>query len=199
MSVTVTVNSQTVEIVDQQETVTVTPVTQSVTVSTVGTQGIQGEAPPRYYGAFQDSTTQTIASTTTAYPITFNTTDLSNGISIGTPTSRLVVANDGTYNIQWSGQFQNEDTQSHDAYVWLRINGTDVAGSAGRVDIPTKHGGTNGHTIVAWNYLVSLTANQYVELIWSANSTQVALEAYGAGTSPTKPSIASVIVTIVPA
>lgn len=44
MSVTVTQNTQTVEIVDQQETVIVSPVAQSVTISTVGAQGVAGAA-----------------------------------------------------------------------------------------------------------------------------------------------------------
>lgn len=197
MSVTVTQNTQTVEIVDQQQAVTVAPVTQSVTISTVGTQGIQGEPSPRYYGAFQDSTTQTIASTTTAYTMTFNTTDISNGVALGTPTSRMVVTNAGVYNMQWSGQFENTDNQDQDVTVWIRVNGVDVVGSAGKVAVPARHGAINGHCIAAWNYLVSLTANQYVELVWSATNTAVALEAYAASGSPTKPSVASVIATMV--
>jgi hypothetical protein len=44
------------------------------------------------YGAFQDSTTQTAANTTTAYPITFNTTDFSNGVTMVSG-SRFTVAN----------------------------------------------------------------------------------------------------------
>jgi hypothetical protein len=198
MSVTVTQNTQTVEIVDQRETVTVAPVTQSVTVSTVGTQGIQGEAPPRYYGAFQDLTTQTIASTTVAYPMTLDTTDYANGFSRGTPNSRIVAANTGTYNIQWSGQFQNINNQDQDVTVWLRINGTDVAGSAGYLAIPSSHGGVPGHIIAGWNYILPLTAGQYFEFVWQSTSTDVSLRFYPAAANPTRPSTASLIVTVVP-
>ena len=87
------------------------------------------------YGAFQDLTDQTIASTTTAYAMTLNTTDYSNGVYLSN-SSRMNVRNAGTYNFQWSGQFVNTDTQIQDISVWLRKNGTDITGSAGFISIP---------------------------------------------------------------
>lgn len=148
-----------------------------------------------YYGAFQDTTTQTIASTTTAYAMTLNTTDEANGVSIGSPTSRVVFTNAGTYNFQWSGQFENTDTQEHDVQVWLRKNGTDLTGSTGFIAIPSKHGGINGHSVVGWNYVLTLAANDYLELYWQASNTLVTLKTYAGGTNPTTPSTASLIVT----
>jgi hypothetical protein len=148
-----------------------------------------------YYGTFQDTTTQTIASTTTAYAMTLNTTDESNGVTRGTPTSRVVFANSGTYNFQWSGQFQNTDTQENDVQVWIRKNGTDVTGSTGFISVPSKHGGVNGHSVESWNYVLTLAANDYLELYWQASNTAVTLQAYSAGTAPTTPATASLIVT----
>lgn len=178
---------------------------QTTAVGTPGPAGATGPAGPTgptgasftpYYGAFQDSTTQTIASTTTAYTITFNTVDFaSNGVTRGTPTSRIVFANAGTYNIQWSGQFENSINSDQDVSVWLRVNGVDVAGSTGIISIPASHGAVNGHTIAGWNFFLGLTAGQYVELIWTASSTAVSLAGYAAGTSPTRPSTASVVFT----
>lgn len=147
------------------------------------------------YGAFSDYTTQTVASTTTAYPITLNTTDESNGVSIGTPTSRVVFSSAGTYNFQWSGQFRNTDNGDHDVQVWLRKNGTDVVGSTGLVSIPGSHGGQDGHTIAGWNYVLTLTDNDYLELVWQSDSTSVTIATYAGGTSPTTPSTASMVVT----
>ena len=147
------------------------------------------------YGAFQDTTDQTIASTTTAYAITLNTTDYSNGVYLSN-SSRMNVRNAGVYNLQWSGQFQNTDVIAHNANVWLRKNGTDVLGSAGLVAIPSSHGGIDGHTIVAWNYFIELVANDYLELYWQADDTAVSLQHYAAGTSPTRPTTASVITTL---
>lgn len=146
------------------------------------------------YGAFSDSTTQT-ATANTATVITFNTTDYTNGITVvtsGGKASRITVAQAGLYNLEWSGQFVNTDTQLHDVNVWLSSNGTNVVASNGLVSIPNTHGGVNGHTIVAWNTIISLNANDYIELYWSTDSTQVTLAAFAAGTLPTRPSSPSI-------
>ena len=47
------------------------------------------------YGAFHDTTDQTAAAPNTAYPITFNNTDLSAGVYRGAPTSRIYVDRPG--------------------------------------------------------------------------------------------------------
>jgi len=154
------------------------------------------------YGAFQDTTDQT-ATANTATVMTFNTTDFSNGVSVvtsGGKASRLTVAQAGIYNLQFSAQFENSDTQEHDASIWLRQDasgaGIDIAGSTGFVGIPSKHGGINGHIIAGWNYFVTLDANDFVEIWWSTPSTQVTIQAYAAGTSPTRPTTASVVATL---
>lgn len=156
-----------------------------------GTGGALG-----YYGAFQDLTNQTIASTTTAYPITLDTTDESNGISRGAPTSRVVIGNTGTYNIQWSGQFVNTDNADHDVDVWVRKNGVDIPGTTGRISVPARHGAINGHTVSGWNFVFTFNANDYFELVWKSDSTAVSLATFAAGTSPTRPSTASVVLTV---
>jgi len=147
------------------------------------------------YGAFQDLTDQTIAFTTTAYAMTLNTTDYSNGVYLSN-SSRMNVRNAGTYNFQWSGQFVNTDTQLHDVSVWLRKNGTDITGSTGFISVPNSHGGTDGHTIIGWNYFLELAANDYIELYWFATSTNISLQTLVAGTSPTRPSTAALIATM---
>jgi hypothetical protein len=146
------------------------------------------------YGAFQSSVDQT-AVVNTATAMTFNVTDYSNAVSV-VSSSKITVTTAGIYNLQWSGQFENVDTQLHDASVWIRVNGTDVVGSNSLVSVPNKHGGVNGHTIAAWNYFVELQANQYVELWWSTDDTQVSLQTYAAGATPTRPTTASVIATL---
>jgi len=147
------------------------------------------------YGAFQDGTDQTIASTTTAYAMKLDTTDFTNGIYVSN-TSRMNVRNAGLYNLQWSGQFQNTDSQIHDASVWLRKNGTNIDGSTGFVSVPNKHGGINGAIIASWNYFVECAANDYIQIMWSATDTSISLQFYPTATSPTRPSTASVIATM---
>lgn len=147
------------------------------------------------FGAFQSLVDQSIASTTTAYAMTLNTTDFSNGVTTSN-SSRINVTNAGLYNLQWSGQFVNTDTQIHDTSVWLRVNGTNLTGSTGLISVPNSHGGVDGRTIVGWNYFLQLAQNDYVELYWSATSTSISLQHFDAQTSPTRPSTASLIVTM---
>ena len=157
--------------------------------------GVNGGANIRFpYGAFQSGVDQT-ATANTATIMTFNVTDYSNDVSM-VSSSKITVVNSGVYNLQWSGQFENADTQLHDASVWIRVNGTDVVGSDSLISVPNKHGGVNGHTIAAWNYFVQLNAGDYVELWWSTDDAQVSLQYYAAGTGPTRPTTASVIATL---
>jgi hypothetical protein len=145
------------------------------------------------YGAFQSLVDQTIATANTAYAMTLDTTDYSNGITLSN-SSRMNVKNTGVYNFQWSGQFENTDSQDHDVRVWIKINGTNLTGSTGFFAIPSKHGSVDGHGLTGWNYFLSLNANDYVELWWEADSTLVSLQAYASGTN--YPSTASLITTM---
>jgi hypothetical protein len=148
------------------------------------------------YGAFQDSTDQVAANTTTAYAITFNTTDYTNAITLSN-SSRLNVANSGLYNIQFSIQFTNTTNASQDVDVWFRVNGTNVANSNSRFGFaPRKGAGDPYHTIAAMNYFVSLNALDYVEIMWRTTDVGVTIEQYPVGTSPTRPTVPSAIVTM---
>ena len=147
------------------------------------------------YGAFQDSTDQTAASTTSGYAVTFNTTDFSNGVSV-TNSSRLTVKSYGIYNIQFSIQFANTDTQIQDVDIWFRRNGTDIANSNSRFSIPNSHGGTDGHLIAAMNFWVELAPNDYAEIMWRTTNTTVSIQQIPAQTSPTRPATPSAIVTV---
>jgi hypothetical protein len=147
------------------------------------------------YGMFQSDADQTAASANTAYAITYNATDYSNGVYISN-SSRINVRNTGTYNLQFSAQLTNTDTAIHDADIWLTKNGTTVAGSNGQVSVPNSHGGVPGHILPAWNYIIELTAGDYVELMWNTTSTQVYLDFIAAQSSPTRPSTASIITSM---
>jgi hypothetical protein len=146
-----------------------------------------------WYGSFSDTTDQTIAAANTATKITFNTTDVVQGFSL-VSSSRMTAAYAGTYNFQWSGQFNNSDALEQDIDIWVRINGTDVAGSTGRVTVPKKHGSVDGHVLPGWNYYLTLAASDYVELYWAASNTTVVLQHNAA--SAWAPSTASVIATL---
>jgi hypothetical protein len=148
------------------------------------------------YGAFQDGTDQAAANTTTAYAITFDTTDYSNGITLSN-SSRLNVSQGGLYNVQFSIQFTNTTNASQDVDVWFRKNGTNIDKSNSRFGFaPRKGAGDPYHTIAALNFFVSLAANDYVEIMWRPTDVGVSIEHYAASASPTRPVVPSVIATV---
>jgi hypothetical protein len=152
-----------------------------------------GATPTGYYAQYQDNTTQTAAAINTGYPIKFRTLDYSNGVSVVSD-SRITIANTGIYNLQFSVQLENSSTQEHDVTIWLRKNGTDVAGSAGFISVASSHGGVHGHVLSAWNYLLDVVGRDYYELVWSVSNTAVTMPYYAGALPP--PSAASAIFTV---
>ncbi len=167
------------------------------------TNALQSLASPRGgrfinmpYGAFQDGTDQTAANTTTAYAITFDTTDFNNGITLSN-SSRLNVSQAGIYNIQFSVQLVNTTNASTDIDIWFRKNGTNIDKSNSRFGLaPRKSAGDPFHLIGAMNFFVSLDTNDYVELMWRTSDVGAYIEHYAASSTPTRPSIPSVIATM---
>jgi hypothetical protein len=154
------------------------------------------EADSAPYGAFQDSTDQTAANTTTAYSVTFNTTDYSNGVYLSN-SSRINVRNYGIYNLQFSIQFKNTTNDSQDVDIWFSKNGTNIDNSNSRFSLPArKSSGDPSHLIAALNFFAELQAGDYVELKWRVSDTGVSIEQYGTSTSPTRPTIPSAIFTV---
>lgn len=153
-------------------------------------QGFGRSVPILHYGAFSDTTTQVAASINTAYAMTFNTTDSSNGVSIGSPTSRLVVANQGVYNIQFSAQFDETSGGTVNVYIWLRKNGVNVPNTASTIALQ----GTAARLVAAWNFVIQLEANHYVELMWATDDTNATILA--ASATSVWPAIPSVIATV---
>lgn len=144
----------------------------------------------RRIGNFYDTTTQTAAAINTAYEITFDSTDLSDGVYIGSPTSRVYVDTEATYNIQFSIQFDNTSGGNHLVFIWYRINGADVANSASQVRLK----GTDGELVAAWNFVSKLKAGDYFELMWSVDDTAVQIVAQAAA-APV-PAIPSAILSV---
>ena len=167
------------------------------------TNALQSIASPRGgrfinmpYGAFQDGTDQTAANTTTAYAITFDTTDFNNGVTLSN-SSRLNVSQSGIYNIQFSVQLVNTTNASIDIDIWFRKNGTNIDKSNSRFGLaPRKSAGDPFHLIGAMNFFVSLDTNDYVELMWRTSDVGAYIEHYAASSTPTRPSIPSVIATV---
>ena len=148
------------------------------------------QLPRLRYGSFYDTTDQTAAVINTAYAMTFNTTDITNGVYIGSPTSRIYVDTINLYNIQFSAQLINTAGGAHNVWIWLRKNGTDVANSATTLRIQ----GNNTELVAAWNFLLSLNAGDYFELMWEVSDLSVTLHADPA--TAVHPAIPSIILTV---
>lgn len=142
------------------------------------------------YGTFYDTTVQNAAAINTAYAVTFNTTDLSAGVYRGTPTSRIYVDRLGSYNFQFSIQFESTNAASKLIQIWARINGTDVPNSATRI---TMKGASEAY-VAAWNFVLRMNTGDYFELMWSTDSTTVEIHADSA-VAPA-PAVPSVILTV---
>jgi len=147
------------------------------------------------YGAFQDTTDQSIATITATANITLNTTDYSLGTS-RVDGYKIKVDYSGLYNVQFSIQLANDDSQIQDVDIWFKRNGSDVAGSNSKFSVDSKHGSVKGHVIAALNFNIELAKDDYVSLAWATSSTLVTVEHLAAQTSPTRPATPSAIVTI---
>jgi hypothetical protein len=142
------------------------------------------------YGSFYDTTTQTGTVINTAKAITFNSTDLSNGVYLGTPTSRVYVDTPGIYNYDMSFQLDKTSGGTAQFHIWFRLNGTNVANSASQIRIQ----GNDAEIFSSLNYFFDLNAGDYVEIMFSVSDLSVELAAFAAA-APV-PAIPSIILTV---
>ena len=147
------------------------------------------------FGAWSSDSDQVAVSTTAAYAVTYDVTDVTDSVYLSNA-SRLNVTYSGVYNLQFSIQFNNTDTQIHDVDVWAAVNGTNVSNSNSVFSIPNRHGGVDGHLIAALNLFLPMQAGDYVELYWHTSNVAVTIEHLAAASSPTRPATPSVIATM---
>ena len=145
----------------------------------------------RPYGVFSDTTTQTASSTTTAYSFKANTTEESLGVSVVSGTL-FKVDFPGIYNIQFSTQVQKNSANAAEAEIWLAITGTNVP----RSNTATWIAGSNSKSVAAWNFVHKLNAGEYIELKYRVGDTGITFPYITSSTSPARPEIPSLILTI---
>ena len=142
------------------------------------------------YGVFHSTVTQTAAAINTAYPMTLNTTDISYGVYIGSPNSRVYIDTEGFYNFQFSAQLAKTTGGIGAVFIWCRVNGVDIPDSATKIRIQ----GNNAETVAAWNFVLSVNAGDYFELVWSTDDTHCQI--FASAASPPVPAIPSLILTV---
>lgn len=145
-----------------------------------------------FWGSFWSSNSQTITTANQIKAVEFSSYDPSNNAVQLVGTTQLQVLFAGVYNIQFSLQLQSTTGVAVESTIWLRKNGTDVPDTAGDVYMQS-----NGQKLLpAWNYVLPLNANDYIELMWSSTNTAVSLLATAPSTVPVHPAIPSAITTI---
>jgi hypothetical protein len=125
-----------------------------------------------YYGEFTKTDSQSPAAANTAYPLTFTNTEIFNGVSIGGTTSEIYVAQAGLYNIAASVQITSTNSSQKSIWVWLRLNGTTDFPNSARVASSTLN---NGYLVVSLNEVYSLSANDFIEVMYASDSTNVSI------------------------
>lgn len=152
----------------------------------------------RYYGVFSDTTTQAPVAAYTPYAMTFDTTDFALGFSRGTPTSRIVASAAGLYNFQFSAQLTSSNASAKTIWIWPRKNGVDVPNANSEISLSA-----NGEdTVVAWNWVVSMNASDYFEIMYASSDVAVSISAHAATTGANgtvtfaRPAVPSVILTV---
>ena len=147
---------------------------------------------PRY-GAFYSNVDQTNPVANTAMAMTFNNTSSANGVAV-ISSSQLTIRKTGVYNIQFSAQVAKTGGGTSNVDIWLSKNGTPVDWT--NTVIPITSGAPQ---VASWNFVENVTvANTYYQIMWSSADTLVFLDAQAANTSPTRPGVPSVIVTVTP-
>jgi hypothetical protein len=139
---------------------------------------------------------QAVPSATTALAIPYDTTDYSNQVSLDlTDSSKVVFAIAGVYNIQFSIQLLNGKSSIDNVTLWFRQNGVDIPNTAGIATVPIGPGTTLGASIVAWNLVLSINANDYIQLMMASDSGDTVAGTYPPGTAPVHPVSPAIILT----
>ena len=142
------------------------------------------------YGQFQDTTTQVATTINTATPITYNATDISNGVFLRAGNSEIQVDTEGLYNFQFSIQLDKTTGGTANFWIWPRLNGVDVPSSAGQVQIQ----GNNAELLAAANFFFDLKSGDYVQFMFAVDSLSVELKTFPA--TAFHPAVPSIIVTV---
>ena len=145
-----------------------------------------------FYGAFCSTGSQTNPSPNVSRSMQLETTEHSNGVTIVSG-SRITTAYKGVYNLQFSAQLEKTDNGVDTVYIWFKKNGSNVARSTTAIDV-LKQAGGSGKNVAAWNYVDTMNAGDYLEIVWQSDDINMQLHQDAAAGN--FPSIPSVIATL---
>ena len=142
------------------------------------------------YGSFYNTTSQV---NVTASQVNHFTFDSGSGTNVSIINGSKITADyDGLYNIQFSAQIHKPSGGTSDIDIWLMYNGVNVEWSNTRVTLQ----GNGAKTVAAWNFIQAMTASSYCQLAWSSADDKIEIYSLGTQSTPNRPGIPSVILTI---
>lgn len=148
------------------------------------------------YAMLMSDQDQTTLGVTSENLVTYNQIVLSDGINVEN-NSRITFAYPGQYLVTVSLQVTNSDNQIKEFELWAKNSGTNYPLSNTRFDVPATKGMAGlGHLVANVAGIFTVTNGEYLEMAWWSDGANVKLEHYAAGTSPTRPEIPSVILTV---
>ena len=121
--------------------------------------------------AASDSTDQYADANDDPTVVEWNTLDSGLGWTLNSPGSATADFA-GVYKITYSLQFINTDNAIHYAYVWLKVNGNDLANSTTAFSIPARKSATPGEEgfICAYSEVTfAVSAGDDIELYWATD------------------------------
>ena len=130
---------------------------------------------PLRYGSFVCATDQTALATNTAYIIPFATVRFSLGVYQPVANTKITVDRPGLYIFDVTTHI-GRTSGSGNVFLWIAVNGTNVTNSASQSDINSSHANAS----VTRCFMLTLNANDYVEVKWSTSNTGLFLDAVAA-------------------
>ena len=121
----------------------------------------------------------TPAAANTAYKLTYDALAGNDGITQGTPASRIVFEEAGQYVIAFSAQISSTSASTVHFYFWPSVNGTNIADSA----MTTALHQNNATVVTSRTQIFTVAAGDYFEVNYMIDSTQGFLN-YTAASSP---------------
>lgn len=118
--------------------------------------------------AAQDTTDQYAAGNYSETKVLWNTLDSGLAFTLN-PNSTATPDHTGIYKIDYSLQVYNTDSQIHDIYVWVRLNGNNVVGSASHFSVPNRHGSIDGALVAYSSVVLTVTQIDEISLYWATD------------------------------
>ena len=165
-----------------------------VTITSTGGGGGSFNTATGSYGSFFSTQTQNAGAINTPYSMSFNNTDISNGVAISGSSNALIkITNAGIYDLQFSAQLNKVGSGGGviNIWIWLRKNNIDLASTNTVVQL---QGGANSKIVAAWNWFLNAAANDYYQIMWATDDTNGQLYYEAAPTNGT--AVPSVIATV---